>query len=339
MSGAPRISVAMATYNGAAFLREQLDSIAAQSRAPDEIVITDDGSSDRTGETIAAFASATTIPVRFHRNAERLGYSRNFIEAIRRCSGEIVFLSDQDDVWFPEKIATVMREFEKPGTMAVLNGQIITDASLNHHGRTMLDNARTLGMGPDRLISACATAVRRDWALLLFGDPRAMRRADDLGIESDRWLNEISVALAVRAFVEQPLQYFRRHGANTTEHIQHQPKGTGVRDLVRLRQDVAPVAAWRRRMAVLDAYCDWLREHRGEVESAGIGTVAQAIASFEAERRGLLLREQLVRKPLPRRILAITSLWRSGGYRYFYGWKSAVRDLARSAQADSSSSE
>jgi glycosyltransferase involved in cell wall biosynthesis len=77
-TGSPLVSVAMATYNGAPFLREQLDSILNQSRPPDEIVISDDNSQDATPAILAEYSSRYAARVRVLRNSQNLGFVRNF---------------------------------------------------------------------------------------------------------------------------------------------------------------------------------------------------------------------------------------------------------------------
>jgi glycosyltransferase involved in cell wall biosynthesis len=102
-----RISVAMCTYNGARFLSEQLDSIAAQTRPPDEIVVCDDGSSDESADVVKAFAHRAPFAVRLEVNAKNLGSTKNFEKAIGLCQGEIIALADQDDVWHPRKLERI----------------------------------------------------------------------------------------------------------------------------------------------------------------------------------------------------------------------------------------
>lgn len=98
------VSIVLCTYNGARYLPQQLASYASQCRLPDELVIGDDGSTDQTESLIARFARSVPFPVHFHRNPERLGVGPNFDQAIQRCSGEFIALSDQDDEWRPEKL-------------------------------------------------------------------------------------------------------------------------------------------------------------------------------------------------------------------------------------------
>src|SRR5213080_381833 len=98
------LSVALCTYNGAAYLGEQLDSIVAQSRPPDELVVCDDGSTDETVEVLETFLAEAPFPVRLQRNEANLGFVKNFEQAISLCTGDFVALSDQDDVWMPGKL-------------------------------------------------------------------------------------------------------------------------------------------------------------------------------------------------------------------------------------------
>ena len=123
------ISVALATYNGARFLPAQLASIAAQDRRPDEIVVGDDQSSDGTAGLLTRFGRDTGIPVHFTRNDRRLGSSSNFGAILTRCRGEVILLSDQDDVWAVDRISASLRALaEQPSVGFVFsNASLISD--------------------------------------------------------------------------------------------------------------------------------------------------------------------------------------------------------------------
>ena len=118
------LSIAMATCNGDKYLTEQLDSILHQSRLPDELIIHDDASDDTTVSVIRDFASRAPFPVRLKVNCERLGSTRNFDETIRECTGEIIFLCDQDDIWHPNKIALIEECFMRDAK----TGAVFSDA-------------------------------------------------------------------------------------------------------------------------------------------------------------------------------------------------------------------
>ena len=101
------ISIALCTYNGERFLRKQLDSYIQQTRLPDELVICDDGSKDRTLEILEEFAAKAPFSVRIYQNVQNLGWSKNFEKAINLCTGDLIALSDQDDEWLSHKLAKI----------------------------------------------------------------------------------------------------------------------------------------------------------------------------------------------------------------------------------------
>jgi glycosyltransferase involved in cell wall biosynthesis len=126
------ISIALATYNGESYIGEQLDSIARQTRLPDELVISDDVSTDSTLDIVNEFARRVTFPVKVSINQERLGATRNFEIAIRACSGDIIFLCDQDDVWYPDKIARIEECFKNNVNVdAIFTDADVVDQNLN----------------------------------------------------------------------------------------------------------------------------------------------------------------------------------------------------------------
>ena len=96
------VSVAMATYNGARFLRQQLDSLYAQTRVPDEVVVCDDCSTDGTAEILEEYRRKYGLI--YHINDKNLGVNANFFKAISLCHGDYISICDQDDIWLPEKI-------------------------------------------------------------------------------------------------------------------------------------------------------------------------------------------------------------------------------------------
>src|SRR4051794_20690690 len=136
-----KLSIALATYNGEAFLEAQLRSLLYQTRLPDEVVVSDDCSEDATLHILEAFAREAPFEVLLLRNAAKLGFVRNFERAIEACTGDVIFLSDQDDVWFSEKVSVVEQAFTKNSdSMVVIHDQQITDAQLRFTGNTLWSN-------------------------------------------------------------------------------------------------------------------------------------------------------------------------------------------------------
>lgn len=123
-----RISIAMCTYNGGQYLQRQLETFAAQTYLPCELVVCDDGSLDDTVELIELFASGAPFPVRVFRNEVNLGSAKNFEKAIGLCEGDLIALSDQDDEWPDGKLAEFKRVFEDlPGALAAFGDADIID--------------------------------------------------------------------------------------------------------------------------------------------------------------------------------------------------------------------
>lgn len=100
----PQISVAMCTFNGGRYLGIQLESIAAQTLLPCELIVCDDGSTDDTIAILKQFRANAPFPVTIVENASRMGSTRNFDQAIGMSRGEFIALCDQDDRWLPQKL-------------------------------------------------------------------------------------------------------------------------------------------------------------------------------------------------------------------------------------------
>jgi glycosyltransferase involved in cell wall biosynthesis len=139
----------MCTYNGGRFLSEQLESIAGQTRIPDELIICDDLSSDQTFEIIRDFARRAPFVVRTERNEKNLGSTKNFEKAINLCREEVIALADQDDVWNPEKLDVIRRTLgEHPEAGYVFSDAEILDDRGVPTGRTLWESLGLQGSFP-----------------------------------------------------------------------------------------------------------------------------------------------------------------------------------------------
>lgn len=121
-----KVSVALAAYNGEKYIEEQLRSILSQLGADDEVVVSDDNPS---GGTKAAIERVGDARVRYLEGPGK-GVIKNFEFAISQTTGDLIFLSDQDDKWLPGKVDAAKREFEN-GTVLVMHDAKITDENLN----------------------------------------------------------------------------------------------------------------------------------------------------------------------------------------------------------------
>lgn len=130
------LSVALCTYNGERYIREQIESILNQTMPVDEIVVCDDGSNDNTLHIIESLREGEHTAIHVYRNEKNLGPARNFQKAINLCQGDIIFLSDQDDVWYQDKVSIIVDFFNKHSSIDT----VFTNASLINEDGIIQDN-------------------------------------------------------------------------------------------------------------------------------------------------------------------------------------------------------
>jgi hypothetical protein len=215
------LSIALCTYNGAQYLPEQLDSFAAQSRLPDELVICDDGSTDETVAQVRKFEAEAPFPVWLFINERNLGSTKNFEQAIARCSGDVIFLADQDDVWLPEKIARMEAVLAANDDLAlVFSDAEIVDANLNPLSYTLWQGRRFNQSLRSRLRrgEAFPVLLKQNYitgATMAF---RARYRPLALPISSlwihDGWIALMLATVAPLALIDTPLIQYRQHAHN-----------------------------------------------------------------------------------------------------------------------------
>lgn len=132
------ISVVLASYNGEKYIEAQLRSIVQQTHCVSEIVICDDCSTDRTVLLASNLLKECEIPYKFVMHDRNQGVVSSFMDAIRACNGEIVFLADQDDVWKPNKVERFVNKFgENEKCVLCFSDAELVDASLNSMGMTL----------------------------------------------------------------------------------------------------------------------------------------------------------------------------------------------------------
>ncbi len=132
------ISVAMTTYNGALYLKKQLDSILSQSLAVDEFIICDDGSKDGTKKIIQSYQKQYP-QIKFYENQENLGYKLNFKKAMSLCHGDYIFLCDQDDIWMEDKVEKMINKMKENPKIQVLASSFVYINQNDEEIKTKLD--------------------------------------------------------------------------------------------------------------------------------------------------------------------------------------------------------
>jgi glycosyltransferase involved in cell wall biosynthesis len=215
----------MATYNGAPYLSAQLESVAAQTRLPDELVVCDDGSTDATVPIAEAFARQAPFAVRVERNPRRLGAHQNFARAMSLCAGQAIAFADQDDIWLPARLERLLAAMEQRGAaFAFCDARLIGEDGRAIGGRTLLDRrfpldaiARAFSPGGRPL----PLMLKRDFiygtTLVFDASLREALLPIPDGWSHDTWVVNMLVLLGERGVaVLEPLVLYRQHGVQAS---------------------------------------------------------------------------------------------------------------------------
>lgn len=208
------ISVAVVTYNGEQYLREQLDSILANMELGDELVVSDDGSTDGTCELLNQYQERDArIRVT---QGPGLGVIANVEHALTQCRGDYIFLADQDDVWMPDKVEKVMAVMREQNAMLVVHDARVVDGccrevimpsffDYRHSGKGALKNmVKNTYMG-------CCMAFSREVLPCVLPIPQDIPMHDQwIGVKCDLKYHRT-------VFLREQLILYRRHGANVSD--------------------------------------------------------------------------------------------------------------------------
>jgi glycosyltransferase involved in cell wall biosynthesis len=323
-----QISIAMATYNGALYLPEQLASIAAQTRPPDELIVCDDCSTDSTAAIVDEFARRAPMPVKFQVNERNLGSTRNFERAIACCTGDVIAMCDQDDVWRNDKLQLIEDAFSRaPAAGLVFSDAEIVDENLNSLGRRMWaergltrDKRKLFEVGRslDVLITGwtvtgATMAFRSRYKNLILPIP------DEIPMIHDGWIALAIAAVADTILMAEPLIKYRQHGG--------QQVGAPLIEQKRLGPLQAIDAGLRRTTSYADSLLtlttlrERLTAHRDSYDCrAGLSIIENYARHLNA--RSNLRSDRLGRLPtIFREVIGLRY------HRYSKGFRSAVKDL------------
>lgn len=275
-----RFSVALAACNGAPYLQEFLDSLAAQTCPPCELVAADDASDDGTVALIEAFAARAPFPVRLLRNPRRLGVVENFALAMAACGGKGIALADQDDVWRADKLERLAAGLVPPCALAAFSDAEVVDANLAPLGYTMWQRVRFTPREQARVNRGEAFAVLLKHrvvtgATLAFKvSLRDTALPVPAGWPHDAWLALMAAARGGLVAVPEPLIAYRQHGGNVVGGLR-KPFAQEAREALALDR-----TAWYR-----DELALW-RALAARLAATAPAGLAEKIAHLEA-RAGL----------------------------------------------------
>jgi len=318
----PQISVAMCTYNGSKYLWEQLQSIASQTQLPSELVICDDGSADNTAQLLQTFAAQAAFHVQVVSNKERLGPAKNFEKAIRLCTGDIIVLSDQDDIWKPQKLATLLSAFEEhPEAVYAFSNAELVNADGTPQNLRLWDTVEIRKnwerfSGPEQLkillkqnvVTGATMAFRSKFRDIFLPVPP--------GWMHDYWIAALGSALYTGIPIPEPLILYRQHAMQVVGTV-NKP----------LPQMLASLASNRNsRVEKVEAFRVFFERIQGVSEL--LPCPDASLRLIQEQRIHLLNREKIRSARRVARISKVLVEAFTGRYqRYSESWRSIARDL------------
>ena len=326
---AMRVSIAMGTFNGARHLPAQLDSMVRQTRMPDELIVSDDGSTDATLEIMEAFRSTAPFDVHILHSDGRLGVTRNFERAIAACHGAFIVLSDQDDIWMTDRVERSVAALQAiPDAGYAFSNARIIDEDRSAQSDTLwsrigLNDARRM-----RYRSGDQVAVLLNGPNFIYGMAMTIRRAflaDVLPIVArspscthDTWTAFImSGSGHCGVMIESCLVQYRQHAAQVVgAGSPRATAGGAIRHSLTSERYFDPMFP-----DDLDAVAD-------RIARSNDATRSQAAHQMRAKAAHLRVRERAAKLPAARRAIMIGKEFLSGRYSgYSNSWKTVIRDL------------
>lgn len=261
------VSIAMATYNGAKYLRNQLESLYSQTIVPDEVVVCDDCSSDDTCKILEEYRQKKGL--KYFVNETNLGVNKNFEKAIRLCTNPYVAICDQDDVWFNQKIEVLlgkMLEIEK-GKPCVISSKSVSfvnsEIKQSHKcGKDSVGVAATLLRAGN--VQGCTLMLNRKMIDLLRPFPKSYKEV----MMYDCYISFVAASCGIKYNIGQALMAYRHHESNVLAKIQKKISFYSriVRKLKYLKYDrIFPSSRCNTLKYVYDEYCDVMHDEAKEL--------------------------------------------------------------------------
>jgi glycosyltransferase involved in cell wall biosynthesis len=316
-----RLSISLCTFNGARFLPEQLASLLAQTRKPDELVVCDDHSTDDSLELIRQFAATAPFEVRLHIQEKNLGWAANRQDSYSRCHGEFIAVCDQDDVWDANKleVMTEALDVKPPAQLAFCDSRVVNESlevlgyttfqitAFDKSRQKLVQEGRSLEALMANIPLADATMVIRS-SLLKWALPIPSQWLPDA------WMAIVAAATGGCAIVPRALQSYRQHPRNLSGG---QRIGFAQR-YRRMRQPGDYFLEQETRFSIL----------RERLVSLGPAVVNEKTLELIDRRiRFAAARRMMRQRPLTRPFLILRELARGNYHRMGTGFRTLAMDL------------
>lgn len=305
-----KISVAISVFNGEKYIAEQLSSLEEQTLKVDEYVIFNDNSNDNTLKIIQNFKKKSDSDVKIINNLSgtNLGYTGGFNEALRKTTGDIIFLCDSDDYWFKTKIECFISLFDNESIKLVICDALITDQNLNTKNITRMQLFKKNNK-LHKFVQGCCCAFTKDFLKISLPIPKEF-------IGHDSWLNALATILNVKSIYPKVLQYYRLHDHN------YSPINQSNFDLRKIISN-----KFKTQLLVESLNQKKMIEDKINIIKINNPNIFINVRDLDSEIQAIKKRIKFLKKNILLRKYYSTIFFLKGNYKYFNGLKSFIRDF------------
>lgn len=315
----------MTTYNGERYLDEQLNSFLNQETKPNELIICDDGSTDDTLKILNNFAKKVNFTVKIYRNKQNLGYSKNFEKAMSLCSGDIIFLSDQDDVWLKNKIKKVLSVVKSnPEKKIFMHDAFITNHKLKPIGQSRFEKLKNENKSQKDYNTGCLTVIKKEIVKILLPIPQSEKY--------DVWVNKFGYFTNTKIFIYNKLQYWRRHENNTssTTDIKQNNYTYSIKEIIKFFK-LGRINPYNK-LIIKKINLQHLKSCIEKINNNTLNqkNITIAKTNLNREINALKKRIKILKENRKKRLFKVINSFLKGEYNSFNGYWTAIKDILSS---------
>ena len=307
-----KISIVMATYNGERYVKEQIESLFNQTRPADEVLIFDDGSTDDTRQIIEGFIHINQLESKWQliKNTTNKGCVKNFLDGAEKASGDIIFYSDQDDVWDTRKIELMEQGFYKyPDMKACYCLRYYVDANMNAIPMRFefMTNVKKRSEDFQKISLREAVKYNKSPGLCLAVKKELISETRSLiidnGLTHDLPIGTVAAVYDGYYVLIRKLVYYRQHGKNlSAARIDIQSRLSRIDEQIQGRQ-----VRYKQMVAIYEKYSKVLSDDNAREFRRAISDTEESISCLKNRRLGKLFLALFNTNPMMNRWIAVNN--------------------------------
>lgn len=316
-----QISIALATYNGGKYLKEQLDSILKQTIKPNEFIISDDNSNDNTILIIEEFKKKAPFDVILLQNNKK-GFNTNFENALKNVTGDLVFICDQDDVWLENKIEIMLDYFKKnPQIYLAIHDINYCNSNLTLLNETKIERYKKYKYPLNEYVTGMSTVIKKELLELCFPFSNC--------VNYDTWLHKCAIITGTKGIVYDILALYRRHEENATnkELINKNTKTNYINSLLN-KFEINHKDAVFQKIALNEDLVKFISTNEKNISFSAIDTI-EVLHDIKVNILNLRKRYKIQNQQFLKRMVSALLYYYKGGYKNNSGILSMLKDILK----------